>query len=85
MKLCPFMSRPLNRNNDLQNDGLFGVECQAPNCMAWKPAVPEEKMKGDSWNALAEYIGIDRGLLYDIAEEFCKDEAKGHCKLIRRH
>ena len=60
------------------------LHCIEGKCMAWKPAFPEEKMKGDSWNALVEFIEIDRGFPHDIAEEFCKDEAKGHCKLIER-
>jgi hypothetical protein len=75
-KQCPFA---FNRSQSMHN-----MNCLEDQCMAWMPALPEDKMKGDSWNALVEYIEIDRGLPHDIAEEFCKDEAKGHCKLIER-
>jgi len=73
-KKCPFT---FNNPVTVQN------KCLEDDCMAWIPAIPEDKMKGDSWNALVEYIEIERVLPHDIAENFCRDEAKGHCKLIK--
>jgi hypothetical protein len=58
------------------------MNCLEDDCMAWKPELPLDKMKGDSWNALVEYIALERGYPKEMAEDFCKSEAKGHCKLI---
>jgi len=74
----------MERKGEYQTDGLFGVECQAPNCMAWRSAVPEEKMEGKSWDALVDLVAIQEGYSRDLAEAFCKDRAKGYCKLIDR-
>ena len=69
-KICPFMYSG------------FMEPCIEDQCMAWRLKVPEESMKGDSWEALISLIEIDRGYPREMAEEFCKSYAKGHCKLI---
>ena len=66
----------------LTDDGF--ILCQQGGCMAWKPALPEDKMKGKSWDALVEYTSLERGYPHDLAETFCRDNAKGRCKLIER-
>jgi len=74
-KLCPFAFNQLVGNK---------MGCLEEKCMAWSPALPEDKMKGKSWDALVEYTSLERGYPHDLAETFCRDNAKGRCKLIER-
>jgi len=43
VKLCPFMSRVMKAENESQTTGLFEVECQGVNCMAYFPGWPDKK------------------------------------------
>jgi len=92
-KICPIMSKPFvaiaanqlpySVDINFKNDLCYTV-CLEEKCMAWRPALPEDKMKGESWDALVEYISLERGYPHDLAETFCRDNAKGRCKLIER-
>ena len=69
-KICPFMYSG------------FMEPCIKDQCMAWRSAIPEEKMNGKSWDALVDLVALQEGYPHDLAEDFCKDRAKGYCRLI---
>lgn len=92
-KICPIMSRPFvaiaanqlpySVDMNFKND-LCYTFCQEEKCMAWRPEISTENLKGDSWEAMVDLVALERGYPHELAEEFCKDHAKGYCKLIER-